>query len=117
MRPCGDERCRSRPWPRHRTALWDERCVSTAGRRLAAVAIPPGSKTRFGLRADVRETGAADPLLMKATRIPPEAAAIAVEGLTKRYGEVTAVEDLSFTVRPGAVTGFSDRTEPARPLR
>jgi ABC-2 type transport system ATP-binding protein len=32
--------------------------------------------------------------------------AIAVEGLTKRYGDVTAVDDLSFTVRAGAVTGF-----------
>jgi ABC-2 type transport system ATP-binding protein len=31
---------------------------------------------------------------------------ISVERLTKRYGEVTAVEDLSLTVRPGAVTGF-----------
>jgi ABC-2 type transport system ATP-binding protein len=31
---------------------------------------------------------------------------ICVEGLTKRYGEVTAVEDLSLTVRSGAVTGF-----------
>jgi ABC-2 type transport system ATP-binding protein len=29
-----------------------------------------------------------------------------VEGLTKRYGDVTAVDDLSFTVRRGAVTGF-----------
>jgi ABC-2 type transport system ATP-binding protein len=28
------------------------------------------------------------------------------DGLTKRYGEVTAVDDLSFAVRPGAVTGF-----------
>jgi ABC-2 type transport system ATP-binding protein len=27
-------------------------------------------------------------------------------GLTKRYGEKTAVTDLSFTVQPGAVTGF-----------
>jgi ABC-2 type transport system ATP-binding protein len=33
-------------------------------------------------------------------------AAIAVEGLTKRYGDVTAVDDLSFAVRRGAVTGF-----------
>jgi ABC-2 type transport system ATP-binding protein len=32
--------------------------------------------------------------------------AIAVEGLTKRFGAVTAVDDLSFSVRPGAVTGF-----------
>jgi ABC-2 type transport system ATP-binding protein len=55
---------------------------------------------------DVRETAAADPPLMNTTRIPPGAAAIAVEGLTKRYGEVTAVEDLSFAVRRGAVTGF-----------
>jgi ABC-2 type transport system ATP-binding protein len=31
---------------------------------------------------------------------------ITVEGLTKRYGDVTAVEDLSLTVRPGAVTAF-----------
>ncbi|MFE6364334.1 ABC transporter ATP-binding protein [Streptomyces sp. NPDC057806] len=31
---------------------------------------------------------------------------IEVHGLTKRYGEVLAVDDLSFTVRPGEVTGF-----------
>lgn len=31
---------------------------------------------------------------------------IEAHALTKRYGERTAVEDLSFTVRPGAVTGF-----------
>jgi ABC-2 type transport system ATP-binding protein len=31
---------------------------------------------------------------------------ISVEGLTKRYRDVTAVDDLWFTVRPGAVTGF-----------
>jgi ABC-2 type transport system ATP-binding protein len=49
---------------------------------------------------------AADALLVKTNRSSPETAAIAVEGLTKRFGEVTAVEDLSFTVRPGAVTGF-----------
>jgi ABC-2 type transport system ATP-binding protein len=29
-----------------------------------------------------------------------------VEGLTKRYGTVQAVDELSFAVRPGAVTGF-----------
>jgi ABC-2 type transport system ATP-binding protein len=32
--------------------------------------------------------------------------AITVEGLTKRYGRRTVVDDLTFTVRPGAVTGF-----------
>jgi len=31
---------------------------------------------------------------------------IEAEHLTKRYGEKTAVDDLSFTVRPGIVTGF-----------
>ena len=31
---------------------------------------------------------------------------ICVENLTKRYGEKTAVDSLSFTVRPGIVTGF-----------
>ncbi|HMC08108.1 MAG TPA: ABC transporter ATP-binding protein [Actinomycetota bacterium] len=31
---------------------------------------------------------------------------IQVQGLTKRYGQATAVDDLSFEVRPGRVTGF-----------
>ncbi|MEE1741689.1 ATP-binding cassette domain-containing protein [Streptomyces sp. BE147] len=31
---------------------------------------------------------------------------IEVKGLTKRYGAATAVSDLTFTVRPGRVTGF-----------
>jgi ABC-2 type transport system ATP-binding protein len=31
---------------------------------------------------------------------------IDVVGLTKRFGEVTALDDLSFSVRPGVVTGF-----------
>jgi ABC-2 type transport system ATP-binding protein len=31
---------------------------------------------------------------------------IEASGLTKRYGETTAVNDLSFSVRPGIVTGF-----------
>ncbi|HYF72912.1 MAG TPA: ATP-binding cassette domain-containing protein [Nocardioides sp.] len=37
-----------------------------------------------------------------ATAGPP----LAVEGLSKSFGAVRAVDDLSFTVRPGAVTGF-----------
>src|SRR5687767_5243774 len=32
--------------------------------------------------------------------------AIVARGLTKRFGVVTAVDDLSFVVRPGRVTGF-----------
>src|SRR3982750_4299162 len=31
---------------------------------------------------------------------------IEATGLTKRYGEKTAVDDVTFTVRPGVVTGF-----------
>ena len=34
------------------------------------------------------------------------AAMIEVRGLTKRYGDVLAVDDLSFDVEPGKVTGF-----------
>ena len=38
---------------------------------------------------------------------PPSApATIAAVGLTKRFGDVAAVDDLSFRVREGAVTGF-----------
>ncbi|MGP6176168.1 ABC transporter ATP-binding protein [Microbacterium sp. A196] len=31
---------------------------------------------------------------------------ITAEGLTKRFGDKTAVQDVSFTIRPGTVTGF-----------
>jgi ABC-2 type transport system ATP-binding protein len=37
---------------------------------------------------------------------------IEVHQLTKRSGDETAVEDLSFTVRPGIVTGFLRPTAP-----
>ena len=33
-------------------------------------------------------------------------AALAVHGLTKRFGQLTAVDDLSFDVQPGTITGF-----------
>jgi ABC-2 type transport system ATP-binding protein len=33
-------------------------------------------------------------------------APVRVDHLTKRYGPITAVDDLSFEIRPGAVTGF-----------
>ncbi|HEU4526807.1 MAG TPA: ABC transporter ATP-binding protein [Actinomycetota bacterium] len=39
-------------------------------------------------------------------RAPLGSPAISVRGVTKRFGDVTAVEDLSFEVRPGVVTGF-----------
>jgi len=40
------------------------------------------------------------------TRSTVATPAIAVRGLTKRFGSVTAVDDLSFEVVPGRVTGF-----------
>ncbi|WP_297082128.1 ATP-binding cassette domain-containing protein, partial [uncultured Demequina sp.] len=35
-----------------------------------------------------------------------EPRSVEVASLTKRYGAVTAVDDLSFEARPGRVTGF-----------
>ena len=32
--------------------------------------------------------------------------ALSVRGLTKRFGRLTAVDDLSFDVQPGTITGF-----------
>lgn len=40
---------------------------------------------------------------------PAAAAPVAVRGLTKRFGRTTAVEDLSFALRAGRVTGFLGR--------
>jgi ABC-2 type transport system ATP-binding protein len=37
---------------------------------------------------------------------PPEGVEVQARGLTKRYGTKLAVDDLSFTARPGVVTGF-----------
>ena len=37
---------------------------------------------------------------------PPQDGQIVVSGLTKRYRRMAAVDDLSFTVEPGRVTGF-----------
>jgi ABC-2 type transport system ATP-binding protein len=39
-------------------------------------------------------------------REPIGSPAISVRGVTKRFGSITAVDDLSFEVRPGVVTGF-----------
>jgi len=36
----------------------------------------------------------------------PSQAVVTVSGLTKRFGRITAVDDLTFTVTPGRVTGF-----------
>src|ERR1700689_5624390 len=41
-----------------------------------------------------------------ARRVPADPVVIEVDQLTKRFGPVAAVDALSFTVRPGQVTGF-----------
>jgi ABC-2 type transport system ATP-binding protein len=64
------------------------------------------SKIKFGLAADARDANVPDPGRMTTTYASPVTPPIVVEGLTKRYGEVKAVDDLSFAVRAGAVTGF-----------
>jgi ABC-2 type transport system ATP-binding protein len=61
---------------------------------------------KFGIRADARESNLRDRRCMQTTSISHVAPPIVVEGLTKRYGTLSAVDDLSFTVRAGAVTGF-----------
>jgi ABC-2 type transport system ATP-binding protein len=68
--------------------------------------IRPEWETKFGLRADARETIVVDPFCMTKTPVSRLEAPIVVEGLTKRYGTVQAVDDLSFSVRAGTVTGF-----------
>ncbi len=40
------------------------------------------------------------------TTTPPPKPVVSVSSLTKRYGEVIAVEDLTFSLDPGTVTGF-----------
>ncbi|MDQ2968695.1 MAG: ATP-binding cassette domain-containing protein [Actinomycetota bacterium] len=40
------------------------------------------------------------------THVHPRDAVVSVQGLTKRYGEVVAIDDLTFSLKPGTVTGF-----------
>ncbi|WP_433271006.1 ABC transporter ATP-binding protein [Actinosynnema sp. CS-041913] len=44
--------------------------------------------------------------MAESTTVPQGGAGIRARGLTKRYGSKVAVDDLSFTAEPGAVTGF-----------
>jgi ABC-2 type transport system ATP-binding protein len=41
---------------------------------------------------------------------------IQLEGVTKRYGHAAAVNDLSFTVKPGVVTGFLGPNGAGKPV-
>ena len=42
---------------------------------------------------------------------------VEAESLTKRFGEVSAVTDLSFALEAGTITGFLGPTAPARRRR
>jgi len=41
---------------------------------------------------------------------------IEARGLTKRFGQVVTVDGLSFSVRPGEVTGFLGRNGAGKPV-
>src|SRR5918994_1057901 len=82
--------------------------MSTVGWRIAAGAFPLRSKSKFDLRADDGESGAADDVPMKPIDTSPAPPAIVVQGLTKRYGELTAVDDLSFAALAGLPRGRVD---------
>lgn len=61
-----------------------------------------------GTPVDRRPSSPADrlPLLLFTHPGTPGEAAIAIEHLTKRYGDFTAVNDVSLTVRPGEILAF-----------
>ncbi|WP_327002129.1 ABC transporter ATP-binding protein [Dactylosporangium sp. NBC_01737] len=44
--------------------------------------------------------------MTKAVHLPAPSAVLTAERVTKRYGRLTAVDEASFDVRPGVVTGF-----------
>ena len=44
-------------------------------------------------------------------------AAVEADGIRKLYGELVAVEDLTFSVEPGQILGVLVRTAPGRRLR
>jgi ABC-type sugar transport system ATPase subunit len=52
----------------------------------------------MGLRADAARPGLRHLVAMNAT--------IEIDGLRKRFGPVQALDGMTFTVRPGRVTGF-----------
>jgi ABC-2 type transport system ATP-binding protein len=58
-----------------------------------------------GRAATTRAAGRPSLSVAPAERLPRDPV-VSVRSLTKRYGEVLAVDDVTFTLRPGTVTGF-----------
>jgi ABC-2 type transport system ATP-binding protein len=83
-------------------------CVSVPGGGLVYLLVGkarPAAGTPWTSPA-AGEAGLATSGPLSAGRVPVSPVVIEVDQLTKRFGPVTAVDDLSFTVRPGQVTGF-----------
>src|SRR5580698_1218097 len=66
----------------------------------------PGAAPMAGTAPMAEGAGIAASGQLLARRVPVDPVVIEVDQLTKRFGPVTAVDALSFTVRPGQVTGF-----------
>jgi ABC-2 type transport system ATP-binding protein len=58
---------------------------------------------RVGMRATIHEPVGGAPTLAEAS---PREAVVSCRSLTKRYGDITAVEELTFSLEAGTVTGF-----------
>jgi ABC-2 type transport system ATP-binding protein len=71
-----------------------------------AADLRPESKVEIDPSTDDREIRRPEPWIMTNERTRKSGPTIVADGLTKRYGRITAVNDLSFSVRSGAVTGF-----------
>ncbi len=77
-----------------------------AGRGPAEGSTAPTARIEAQAGGDGRAVVARESVPWVPPRGPDGAGAIEVEHLTKRFGSTTAVDDLTFAVHPGHVTGF-----------
>src|SRR6478735_8319429 len=83
---------------RSTAAAYIPRCIRT--RQLYAL-VRPGGRRRLWLRSLASDLSTPPHLSGGAVM-----STIAVEALTKRYGTITAVDDLTFGLAPGQINGF-----------